>query len=150
MVNLEKHFTVLLIFGLFLFVNICYSNDTTHTVESTTPQTTTNNTTPVEVKAGNAIDALHDQAKFWGGLVNANRQMEKMEKERKELEKNIPRGEIRKYDLVVKGTEFVGFMESDKPQLRPGGSKTFAIVEIKGTCPKKSEILSPPKNLRIE
>ncbi len=141
MVNLEKHFTALLIFGSFLFVNVCYSNDTTHSVPSNTPQTTTQ-TTPVEVKTGKAVNAIHNQAKFWGGLVNAKRQMEKMEKDREELAKTIPRGEIRKYDVVVKGTEFVGFMETDKPQLRPGDSKTVAIVEIKGTCPTKAEIAS--------
>lgn len=90
-----------------------------------------------EINAGSVADAIHDQAKFWGGLINAKLQSDKMNKARIKVEQTIPTGQSRKYDIVVKGNAFIAFMESDKPQLRPGGARTGAVVVLKGTGPAK-------------
>ncbi len=123
---------IVLISNFFLFSNACYSEEIK----------------PIEIKVGDGIDSINEQAKFWGGLVNTKRQMDKIDSARQKLEKNIPDGETRKFDIVVKGTEFVGLMQSDKAQLRPGGSKTVAIVNIKGTFLTKKEIETKKANVK--
>lgn len=83
---------------------------------------------------------LEDQQKFWGGLKNAQNEMDKMNAAVEKERARHPKDTTAKYDIYVKDDKFVGVFKQGDDVLTVGGAKVAMSFEAPGTGPSKGEL----------